>query len=335
MLDILRKHASSWMIKIILGAIIITFAFFFGYSAMRRDRRSRDEITVAKVNGEPVPTAEFEFYYDRNFDRMRKSFEDKEVPDFARKLARDAALQQSIARMIVLAEADRLGLVLSSQELADVIRQAQAAEQGGEFDPLFYRRRFLPFFKNRYGMDYEGFVGKDLKISAFEEIFSAVDSEPLLGEEVKGAAEKTAWTFETIAIDPNALVEAKLIESADKADELAAGIIALGPRKWKKRLGDLRIEPQKIGPLKISERHKLMDGHGSFEDFEKIFVLTPDDPVTETPIRRGGKLYIVRLIGTSQVAEKTSERKTLRPFFEAWMSKQLMKAKVENYLEQP
>ena len=55
MLDVMRKHARNWLMKTILGIIIVVFVFYFG-SMGGRDRAER----VAMIDGKPIVYAEFQ-----------------------------------------------------------------------------------------------------------------------------------------------------------------------------------------------------------------------------------------------------------------------------------
>ena len=54
MLSLMRKHAGSWMIKVILGAIVVTFVFWGGYQYSSQ-RLSR----VASVNDQWITIDEY------------------------------------------------------------------------------------------------------------------------------------------------------------------------------------------------------------------------------------------------------------------------------------
>lgn len=334
MLDALRRHASSWMIKVIFGAIIVTFVFFFGYSTMRRGGQRKVEVAAAEVNGRSIPVAWFKFFFDQNFDRIRGSFKGAEVPDFARNLAVSTTLNQLVSRELVLEQADELGLVIPDQELAQVIVESQRKQQGGEFDPIFYRHRFLPYFKSRYGLDYEDLVRQDLKLSAFEQIFADVDEHPLFKPGAKDATQRTVWLFEQVTIDPKALREKKLIKEDSDAQKIAADLLLTDPKRWRSKLRRLGIAPQKIGPITIWERRKLIDGQGIIEDFQKIYALGKDRPVISEPIGRGGKIYAVRLVKKIENKEEVREPYLPRPFLVNWMSKLRAKAKVKSFIEE-
>ena len=54
MLRLMRKQAGSWLIKILLGAIVIVFVFW-GVGSFRSQRGDR----IATVNGEPITLNEY------------------------------------------------------------------------------------------------------------------------------------------------------------------------------------------------------------------------------------------------------------------------------------
>lgn len=173
MLDQLRRHASSWIIKVVLGAIILTFVLFFGYSAQQGDFMNGGQGVVARVNKTPITENLYELFYDQNYDRAVASFKDTPVPDVVRQMVRQQTLRQLIFRTVSLEEAARLGVVASDQKLADEIVLNQRNERG-EFDPVAYRHQFLPSFQQRFHVSYEDLVREDLTLQAFRSLFTNV-----------------------------------------------------------------------------------------------------------------------------------------------------------------
>lgn len=336
MLDVLRKHASSWLIKIILGAITISFIFFFGYSSMRKAGRVGklgDISTVASVNGQPIPTTEYSFFLDRNYERMRSSFEGKEVPAFAKKMAESATLQQLVARELMMQQADALGIVIPDIKLADVIRKTPAATQDGEFDPIYYKHEFLPYFNNRFGMDYENLILADLKAEALESIFTNVDQN--IGQKDAAANKGNgSWTFEVIVFDPKAMVSSKVIKSEDEARQAAAMLIKADSKNWNGMLSPLKISSKKVGPISIKERSSILNGQGTFEDHQKIFMLTKEHSILAEPIERSGKLYVIRLVDMVKPEKADSNFWPTNDFYRTWMGKLSDKAKIVSYIKE-
>lgn len=337
MLDILRKHASSWMIKLILGAIVVTFVFFFGYSSMRKAERigrtGAKGQAVATVNGVAVSEAEYEFMLDQNIGRMSKTFKsdkNEPLPDFVRKIAESSTMQQLVSREIMLQLSDDLKLSIPDQELADAIRTAPITHQGEEFDPIFYRHEFLPYFKHRFGLDFEAFMLQDLKLGSLESTFANIDQFPT----EKTPEDSATWTFESVTIDPNALVESKAMKSRDEAVSLAKMLLESDPKNWKTMLTAVKLAPKKVGPIKIRERATLLDGQALYEDYEKLFALTPNKPLLAEPIERGGKIFVVRLVEANTANANATPAWPTSDFFRSWMASLAEKAKVVSHLKQ-
>ena len=66
MLSIMRKHAQSWIIKAVLGLMVIVFVFW-GVGSFRSERASR----VAQVNGETISVGEYQQTYRQTLDRIK------------------------------------------------------------------------------------------------------------------------------------------------------------------------------------------------------------------------------------------------------------------------
>ncbi|MBW1955958.1 MAG: SurA N-terminal domain-containing protein [Deltaproteobacteria bacterium] len=136
MLYLMRKHAGSLLIKIILGAIVIVFVFW-GIGSFRERQAGR----VAVVNGEPISVAEYRETYNNLIQRLRASFGDNLDEAMIEQLkVKEQALNQLIEERLLLQEAQRLHLSVSESELADTIRAIPAFQSDSGFDPRLYRR---------------------------------------------------------------------------------------------------------------------------------------------------------------------------------------------------
>jgi peptidyl-prolyl cis-trans isomerase D len=69
MLNVMRKHAGSWMIKVVLFAIVIVFVFW-GVGSFR----SREANKVAVVNDEIISVVEYRRAYNNLIDQYRQRF---------------------------------------------------------------------------------------------------------------------------------------------------------------------------------------------------------------------------------------------------------------------
>ena len=69
MLRLMRDYATSWMIKVILGAIVVVFVFW-GVGSFR----NRKANIIANVNGEAIMLDEFRPVYNNLLEQMRQRF---------------------------------------------------------------------------------------------------------------------------------------------------------------------------------------------------------------------------------------------------------------------
>ena len=134
MLSLMRKHAGSWIIKFILGAVILAF-IPFGYGLYRDERESE----VASVDGEPILYAEYRQIYNNLLDQMRQSFGTALDEQMIKSLGlQDRALNQLIESKLMLAEARRLQFRVTKPEVADAIGKIEVFQTGGVFDNRRY-----------------------------------------------------------------------------------------------------------------------------------------------------------------------------------------------------
>ncbi len=139
MLDLMRKNAGTWMVKFILGAIIVVFAFW-GVGSYREQSVNR----VAVVNGDVIPTSEFQKVYNNILERMRQRFGNSLNDDLIETLQiRKQALNQVIDQKLLIIEAERLGFRVSDEELAGAITKIGAFQIDGVFNKRLFKRVLL------------------------------------------------------------------------------------------------------------------------------------------------------------------------------------------------
>ena len=135
MLSLMRKHAGTWMIKILLGAIVIVFVFW-GVGSYR----SRQTGRVADVNGTIITLNDYRNVYTNLVERARQSFGNNLNDELIQALQlRKRALDQLVDRVLMLQEAEKLEIQVSDDELAQTIRDIRAFQTAGVFD----NRRYL------------------------------------------------------------------------------------------------------------------------------------------------------------------------------------------------
>ncbi len=134
MLDLMRKHAYSWLTRAVVIALIGVFAFW-GVSTGMFTRIK----PVATVNGHQILTKDV----DQQAQQLRRRLEQIYGPDAAAALARynvrEQALEQLVDQQLVLDEANRLGLRISDAALEQMIEAQTAFQVDGHFDLAIYQ----------------------------------------------------------------------------------------------------------------------------------------------------------------------------------------------------
>jgi len=135
MLRLMRKQAGSWLIKILLGAIVIVFVFW-GVGSFREQRGGR----VALVNGDQITQDEYRETYNNLIEQLRRRFGNNLDENMLKQLqVKRQALNQLIDNKLWVQESKRLKFRVSEKELADAISNITAFQRAGIFDSSLYR----------------------------------------------------------------------------------------------------------------------------------------------------------------------------------------------------
>lgn len=136
MLDMMRRHASSWIIKVALGGIIIVFIFFFGWGGPR----NRDHDYAAKVNDQVIGYDHFYNTYQTEVEKIRLRFRDAMPPDLLERLnLKKNVLDRMIDQQILIQEAGKLGLFVNESDVRNQIVSDPSFQRNGVFDPEIYK----------------------------------------------------------------------------------------------------------------------------------------------------------------------------------------------------
>ena len=158
MLNLMRKHASSWMIKIILFAIVVVFIFWGVGSFV-----SRKSTELAKINGEVISYDAYRKAYDNLLAQYRRIYGSKLSDDLLKTLRlNEQALDQLENRVLMLQEARRLKIRVTNQELAQALQHDANFQNNGVFD--YQRYRQILALNNLSVEDFENSRKQDLRI---------------------------------------------------------------------------------------------------------------------------------------------------------------------------
>ncbi|MGA2959460.1 MAG: SurA N-terminal domain-containing protein [Thermodesulfobacteriota bacterium] len=136
MLDFMRRHAQSWMIKAALGAVVVVFIFWGIWSP--HESRQRE---LVQIGDYIITVAEARNYYQNLRDRYQAIYGERFTEEMAKKLnLKEKAVKDLINRILLLQEAQRLGLKVTAEELQASIQEIPAFQKDGVFDKATYLR---------------------------------------------------------------------------------------------------------------------------------------------------------------------------------------------------
>lgn len=135
MLSLMRKHAGSWLIKLVLGAIVVVFVLW-GVGSWTSQRSGR----VATVNGKTITNEEYRIAYKRLIDQVRQSFGNSANEELIKSLQLEQkALDQLVDNILMRQAASELDIRVSDEDLSQAIRSIDAFQVAGVFDPRRYQ----------------------------------------------------------------------------------------------------------------------------------------------------------------------------------------------------
>jgi len=179
LLSLMRRHAKSWLIKVLIAIIAIVFVFYFGYSF-----RERESSKVASVNGDLITIVQYDKAYRNLLEGLQREYRgmwnDNLIKVFD---LRNRALEGLITQKLVSQEAKRIGLDVTEREIQEKILSFPAFQFRGRFDESRYRtllgnNRMTP-------EDFEEILAQELlqeKVQQFLTTFSPVTEQELLDQ---------------------------------------------------------------------------------------------------------------------------------------------------------
>lgn len=141
MLDFVRNKQKSIIIKLAFAIIILSFVI--GYAMLTSpngpEGNGSGEI-AATVNDEAISYADFQAVYSNFYQLYQNIYQDQFTPALEKQLKlADKAINGLIDQALLRAEAAKMGIEVSKQELVDSIAQIQAFQDNGSFS----RDRYL------------------------------------------------------------------------------------------------------------------------------------------------------------------------------------------------
>jgi peptidyl-prolyl cis-trans isomerase D len=193
-LDLMRKHARSWLIKVALGGVIIVFIFWYGWSGPGE----QSSTFLAKVDGTIITADEYRQVYDSELEKLRQRFRGGIPADLLEKMDLKKTIAQNlINQALLIHEAKRLGISVTNEELIDDIRSTPLFQHNGVFDDAIYRAQLRGIKFNP--QSYEDYRRKQLLAQQVAQLLT--DSVKTNPEEIK-----QLWHFQNDSLVLSMLV---------------------------------------------------------------------------------------------------------------------------------
>ncbi|MBA4367931.1 MAG: hypothetical protein C0403_09875 [Desulfobacterium sp.] len=136
MLQAMRDNASSWVIKILLLAVVVAF-IFMAFGSYETQKGSK----VATVNEQPISIDDYRETYNNLLQRVRQQFGSNLNDEILKMMnLKQQAMDQLITRTLILQEAKKLNLIVSDEELTRTIQDMQFFKENDSFSSVIYEK---------------------------------------------------------------------------------------------------------------------------------------------------------------------------------------------------
>jgi len=136
MLELMRKHAKNWLMKFLLGMIIVVFIFYFG--SQRGEERTE---TVATVDDKEIALAEVQKEYTDLAEHYRQQYGSPMSEEMLKGVdLKQKALDNLIHQAILMQKAKELNIAATDDEVRNFIMAYPAFQRGGAFNEDVYQR---------------------------------------------------------------------------------------------------------------------------------------------------------------------------------------------------
>lgn len=136
MLQVFRKHATSWLIKVAFFIIVVVFVFWGGYSY-----KTRQQGQVARIGDHYISNREYEDSYRQLMEMYKRQFGPSFNEETVKKLGvniKQQALDGLIERYVMLDAAMKMGFVPTVTEIQQKVLSYPIFLNEGKFDRQRY-----------------------------------------------------------------------------------------------------------------------------------------------------------------------------------------------------
>ncbi len=136
LLNLMRKHARNWLMKIILGIIVIVFVFYFG--SMGGTQRAE---RIAMIDGKPIVYADFQREYQNLLDMYRQRLGQGLTEEMVKALnLKQQALDNLVNQSVVLKKAEEMKIRVAEEDVKAAILAYPTFQRDGVFNERIYEQ---------------------------------------------------------------------------------------------------------------------------------------------------------------------------------------------------
>lgn len=242
MLESLRKAAGTWVAKILLLLLVVSFAVWGISSSLINGIRSEAVITAGST---AVSATEFRLAYNRQLNLLSQQFGQQLTREQATAFGvEDQVIQQLVAGALLDEQARKMGLGLSKDRLANLTAEDPAFQgPDGKFD----RQRFL-YVLQQVGMRPDDYFANRANVVVRQQIVDAATDglkSPDTFLRAVALYRGEDRTVDYLAI-PRSIVEPIEEPAADVLTKWFDGVKARYAAPEYRKIGYVRLEPQDI-----------------------------------------------------------------------------------------
>ena len=140
MIKILRERM-QFLLVITLWVVIIAFVGTIFLVWGRGAVNPTGSNVIATVNSDVIPFDEYKKAYFRAVDTYKKIYKDKYSDEMIEKMnLKKMVLNSLIEERIILNAASEIGLIVSNEEVYDIVSSMPVFQKDGRFDPAIYKK---------------------------------------------------------------------------------------------------------------------------------------------------------------------------------------------------
>ncbi len=134
MLNLMRKHAKNWLMKVIMGIIVVVFVISFGSLSVRQ-RAER----IAMIDGKPIVYVNFQREYENMLDMYRQRLGQALTEETLKALnLKQKALDSLVNQAVVLKKAEEMEIRVTDEDVKAAILSYPAFQRDGVFNEKLY-----------------------------------------------------------------------------------------------------------------------------------------------------------------------------------------------------